>query len=180
MLFRWFWNIPETHSIWSDCGIELTSLGVVILSYISRPWLHCMAEYNYKHWSFTLENWCGNILSLAQAVFYIPPCRKTFSSLRNIKCLHGRGTKCSGTNRGGFSISRTATFQRRASFWLAFVTVREYVKNRLSNRRRQYFQLNPDHSVKICEWRKEDEPVWSKAVMIRKRQPINSLMMWIV
>jgi hypothetical protein len=81
---------------------------------------------------------------------------------------------------GGFSISRTATFQRRASFWLAFVTVQEYFKNRLSKKRRRYFQLNPDRSVKLCEWRKEDEPVWSKAVMIRKRQPINSLMMWIV
>ncbi len=81
--------------------------------------------------------------------------------------------------QGTFSKSNTATFHMRASFWLAYVTVREYVKNRLSNKRRRYFQLNPDHSVKLCE-RRKDEPVWSKAVMIRKTQPINSLMMWIV
>ena len=33
-------------------------------------------------------------------VFYIPPCRKTFTAWRNVKCQHGRATKCSRTNRG--------------------------------------------------------------------------------
>ncbi len=42
-------------------------------------------------------------------LFYIPPCRKTFPAWRNVKYLHGRGTKCSRTYRV-FSHSQNCNF----------------------------------------------------------------------
>jgi hypothetical protein len=48
-------------------------------------------------------------------VFYIPPCRKTFPAWRNEKCPLGRETNVPALT-GGFSIPRTAIFQKRASF----------------------------------------------------------------
>jgi hypothetical protein len=53
----------------------------------------------------------------------------TFLAWRNVKYQHGRGTKCSSTNRGLFH-SQTAIFQRRASFWLAFVTVHCLIRSK--------------------------------------------------
>ncbi len=49
--------------------------------------------------------------------------RKTFPAWRNVKYQYGRGTKCSGTNRGASSIPRSVIFQGRASFWVVLVTV---------------------------------------------------------
>ncbi len=42
-------------------------------------------------------------------LFYIPPCRKTFPAWRNVIYQHGRGNKCSGTNRV-FSHSQNCNF----------------------------------------------------------------------
>ncbi len=42
-------------------------------------------------------------------LFYIPPCRKTFPAWRNVIYEHGRGKKCSGTNRV-FSHSQNCNF----------------------------------------------------------------------
>jgi hypothetical protein len=44
----------------------------------------------------------GTSCPLPMLVFYIPPCRKTFMAWRNVKCQHGRVTKCSHINRGLF------------------------------------------------------------------------------
>ena len=42
-------------------------------------------------------------------LFYISPCRKTFPAWRNVIYQHGRGKKCSGTNRV-FSHSQKCNF----------------------------------------------------------------------
>jgi hypothetical protein len=52
-------------------------------------------------------------------VFYIPPCRKTFTAWRNVKCQHRRGTKCSRTNRVLF-YSQNCNFPEESFILISF------------------------------------------------------------
>ncbi len=52
-------------------------------------------------------------------VFYIPPCRKTFTEWRNAKYQRGRGKKCSCTNRGLF-LSQNCNFPEESFILISF------------------------------------------------------------
>jgi hypothetical protein len=44
----------------------------------------------------------GTLCPSPMLAFYIPPCRKCLLSWKNVKYQHGRGTRCSHTNKGLF------------------------------------------------------------------------------
>jgi hypothetical protein len=70
-------------------------------------------------------------------VFYIPPCRKTFTAWRNVKCQHGRATKCSRTNRGLYH-SQNCNFPEERFILISFChSVRTTPFSLLS--RKEYF-----------------------------------------
>jgi hypothetical protein len=52
-------------------------------------------------------------------LFCIPPFRKTFTAWRNVKCQHGRETKCSHTNRGLFH-SQNCHFPEESFILISF------------------------------------------------------------
>ena len=52
-------------------------------------------------------------------VFYIPPCRKTFTAWRNVKYLRGRGKECSRTNRSLF-LSQNCNFPEESFILISF------------------------------------------------------------
>jgi len=72
----------------------------------------CRREQNWKNKAFIWKIavlgrekprvGAGTSCPRPMLVFYIPPCRKTFTAWRNVKCQRGRGTKCSRTNKGIF------------------------------------------------------------------------------
>jgi hypothetical protein len=78
-------------------GIRLASLGVLNLSYTPRPWVTLHESTKYK------------ILS--------PPL--TIPAWRNVKYQHGRGTKCSGINRGLFH-SQNCNFPEESFILIIF------------------------------------------------------------
>ncbi len=84
----------------------------------------------------------GTSCSSPMLYFNIPPCRKTFTALRNIKRQHGRGKKCSRTNRGLFHF-QNCNFSKESFILISFsYSARVWIGFQISD---------DDHSVKLEE-----------------------------
>jgi hypothetical protein len=142
--------------IWGFTWTIQTWLRIQVWNSASWP-----AQVKGSQWTFnTQQKATGTSCPSPMQVFYIPPCWKKFTAWR----MYGRGTNVSSPT-GGFSIPWSATFQRRASFWLALLQCGSYLVPFWSVRSPcgQYVTL---HSSEIHMWALPDPgpcqiPMWS-------------------